>query len=54
VGDHVRIGRGRLTAIVYSNDTFSEIIFVLPNGEIEQDPHSPDMAKAWARFAATR
>lgn len=54
LGDHVRIGRGRLTAIAYSNDTFSEIIFVLPNGEIEQDPHSPDMAKAWARFAATR
>ncbi len=54
VGDHVRLEDGRLTAIAYSTANFSEIIFVLPNGEIEPDPRSPRMARAWTRFAQTR
>ncbi len=53
-GDHVRLQNGRLIAMAYSTVTFSEIIFVLPSGEIEPDPHSPAMAKAWARYSATR
>ncbi len=54
IGDHVRIERGRLIAMAYSTATFSEIIFVLPNGEVEPDVHSSEMAMAWAKFAATR
>lgn len=54
VGDHVRLERGRLTAVGYTTATFCEMILVLPNGEIEPDPRSPEMARAWARFAATR
>ena len=54
VDDHVRIERGRLVAIACSTATFSEIIFVLPNGEIEPEPRSPDLARAWIRFAQTR
>jgi hypothetical protein len=54
VGDHVRIERGRLTAVAYSTAAFSEIIFVQPDGELEPDSRSPEMTKAWARFAATR
>lgn len=54
VGDHVRIERGRLTAIGYANATFSEIIFVEPNGEVERDPDSPEMSRAWAAFWASR
>ena len=50
VGDHVRIERGRLTAICCALPTVSEIIFVQPNGEPEPDPHSPEMSKAWAAF----
>jgi hypothetical protein len=34
VGDHVRIERGRLTAVAYSTAAFSEIIFVQPDGEL--------------------
>lgn len=52
VGDHVRIERGQLTAMAYSTANFSEIIFVLPNGEIEPDPRSLEMARAWANYAA--
>lgn len=54
VGDHVRLERGRLTAVGYSSATFSEIIYILPNGEIEPEPKSVEMTRAWARFAATR
>ncbi len=54
VGDHIRLQGGRLTAMAYSTATFSEIIFVLPNGEVEPDPTSAEIARAWTRFAATR
>lgn len=54
VNDHVRLQHGRLTAVGYATPTFTEIIFVLPNGEIEPDPHSPAMAKAWAAHNAAR
>lgn len=50
VGDHIRIERGRLTAVGYTTSTFSEIILVLPNGEIEPDPSSAHTAKAWAAY----
>ncbi len=53
VGDHVRIERGRLTAVGCAGKNFSEIIFVEPNGEPEPDPHSPEMSKAWAAFQAS-
>jgi len=46
VGDHVRLQHGRLTAVAYANPTFTEIIFVQPNGEIEPDPDSPEMRTA--------
>jgi hypothetical protein len=52
VGDHVRLQQGRLTAVGYSTATFSEIIFVLPNGEIEPDPGSSEMNRAWAAYVA--
>ena len=54
VGDHIRIERGRLTAVGYTTSEFSEIIFVMPNGEIEPDPRSPEMARAWAAYTANR
>lgn len=54
MGDHVRLECGRLTAVAYSTAAFSEIIFVLPDGELEPDPRSSEMARAWARFAASR
>lgn len=50
VGDHLRIMRGRLTAIGCAGKNFSEIIFVQPNGEPEPDPQSPEMSKAWAAY----
>ena len=52
VGDHVRIEGGRLTAVGYTTSEFSEIIFVMPNGEIEPDPRSLEMARAWTKYAA--
>lgn len=52
VGDHVRIEGGRMTAVGYSTTTFSEIIFVQPSGELEPDPHSREMSRAWAAFWA--
>lgn len=54
VGDHVRLQDGRLTAVGYATPTFSEIIIVLPNGELEPDPHSPEMGRARATYAAAR
>lgn len=54
VGDHVRLQDGRLTAVGYATPTFSEIILVLPNRELEPDPHSPEMGRAWAAYAAAR
>jgi len=54
VGDHVRLEGGRLTAIAYSTANFSEIILVLPSGEIEPDPSSSEMARVWAAFRASR
>jgi len=54
VGDHVRLKNGRLTAVGYATPTFTEIIFVLPNGELEPDPRSPEMARAWGKYAMTR
>lgn len=52
VGDHVRIKSGRLTAIGYATPTFTEIIFVLPNGELEPDPSSSEMTRALAAYNA--
>ena len=54
VGDHVRIEGGRLTAMAYSSAVFCENIFVLPNGEIEPDPCSQEIAKALAMYSARR
>ena len=54
VGDHVRLQNGRLTAIGYGTRHFTEVIFILPEGEFEPDPRSPEMARAWAQFAASR
>lgn len=50
IGDHVRIERGRVMAIGYAGKNFTEIIFVLPDGELEADPCSPEMATAWAVY----
>lgn len=55
VGDHIRIQEGRVTAIGYAGQNWSEIIYVLPGGEIEPDPDIPEMAVAWAAYwTATR
>jgi hypothetical protein len=54
LGDHLRLEGGRLTAIAYSTAIFSEIIFVEPNGELEPDPISPEMDRAWAAHNAAR
>ena len=54
MGDHVRLERGRLIAVGYATPTFSEIVFVQPNGELEPDPHSDEMARAWAAYTAAR
>jgi hypothetical protein len=54
VGDHIRLRHGRLTAVGYATPTFTEVIFVLPTGELEPDPDSPEMDRAWAAYAATR
>lgn len=50
VGDHVRFQDGRLTAVGYATPILTEIIYVLPNGELEPDPKSPYMPKAWAAY----
>lgn len=50
VDDHVRLEHGRLTALGYATPTFTEIIFVRPDGELEPDPDSPEMARAWAAY----
>ena len=54
VGDHIRLEHGRLTAVGYATPTFTEIIFVLPTGELEPDPDRPEMDRAWAASSATR
>jgi hypothetical protein len=54
VGDHVRLQHGRLTAVGYATPSFSEIILVQPNGELEHDPDSPEMDRAWAAYNAAR
>jgi hypothetical protein len=54
VGDHVQVRAGRLTAIGYTSGSFSEIIYVLPSGEPEEDPKSVEMTKAWAAYDASR
>lgn len=53
IGDHVRIQTGRLTAVGYATPTFSEIIFVLPNGELEPDPASAEIARAWVAYRSS-
>ena len=52
VGDHVRLQHGRLTAVGYATPNFTEIIFLLPNGDLEPDPNSPEMDRAWATYNA--
>lgn len=54
IDDHVRLQQGRLTAVGYRTPMFSEIIFVLPNGELEPDPKNPEMARAWAAHSRIR
>ena len=54
IGDHVRIERGRLTAVGYATATFTEIIFVQPDGELEPDPRGPAMGRLWASSSAAR
>jgi hypothetical protein len=54
VGDHVRLQNGRLAAVGYATPNFTEIIFVLPNGELEPDPRSSEMTRAWAAYNAAR
>ena len=54
VDDYVRLQHGRLTAVGYACPTFTEVIFVLPTGELEPDPNSPEMDRAWAAYAAAR
>lgn len=49
-GDHVRIQNGRLTAVAYNGKEWSEIVFVMTDGQIEPDPKSPWMTKAWAAY----
>lgn len=53
-GDYVRIERGRLTAVAYSTKDWSEIIYVGPEGEVEPDPHSPEIARAWRAYWKSR
>lgn len=54
IGDHVRLERGQLTAVGYATPGFTEVIYVLPDGELEADPDSPEMRKAWAAYSRTR
>lgn len=49
-GDHVRIECGRLIAVGYAEREWSEVIYVTPDGQVEPDPHSPEMTRAWAAF----
>jgi hypothetical protein len=53
-GDHVRIERGRLTAVAYSTSDWSEIIYIGPDGEVEPDPRSPEMSGAWRAYWRSR
>lgn len=53
-GDFVQVKDGRLTAIGRMTATFCEIIYISPNGELEADPKSPEMTKAWAAYQADR
>lgn len=53
-GDFVQVQDGRLTAIGCMTATFCEIIYISANGEIEADPKSPEMTKAWAAYQADR
>lgn len=53
-GDFVQVKDGRLTAIGRMTATFCEIIYISPNGELEADPKSPEMIKAWAAYQADR
>jgi hypothetical protein len=52
VGDHVRVEGGRLTAVGYATPNFTEIIFVLPDGELEPDPRSSEMSRALGAYRA--
>jgi hypothetical protein len=54
VGDHVRLQAGRLTAVGYATPNFTEIVFVQPDGELETEPRSREMARAWARYSSMR
>lgn len=49
-GDLVRIECGRLTAVGYAEREWSEVIYVARDGQVEPDPHSPEMTSAWATF----
>ena len=50
----MQVRDGRLNAIGYVAGDFCEIIYVLPDGEPEEDPKSVEMTKAWARYTAGR
>jgi hypothetical protein len=52
VGDHVRVQDGRLAAVGYATPTYSEIILLNPDGELEDQPKIPEMARAWAAYWA--
>ena len=49
-GDLIQLKRGRPTAVAYPGEFSSEMIFLLTNGEIEPDPRTPFVAKAWASY----
>lgn len=50
VGDHLRVELGRPTAVAYAYKEWTEIIYLLQDGEPEPDPKVPEMAKAWAAY----
>jgi hypothetical protein len=50
VGDHVRLENGRLTGVGYATPHFTEVIFVLANGELEPDTRSSAAESAWVRY----
>jgi hypothetical protein len=52
VDDLVCVRGGKLSAIAYAGANFFEMLFLLPNGEIEPDPNSPLMKAAWSAYWA--
>jgi hypothetical protein len=54
IGTFLKIARGVLVATGHVEADHCEILFFLPNGEVEDEPDVPEMGRAWQSYWQAR